>query len=217
MAFLIGLFSCVNKNVENKSKTEKTQDSLITKYTKHLSETSGQEKVFTEQLIKTIKSYQNKDLDTTILTICKIDTDEPLDTIKTRVYEESNVIKVYYSWNKNGKRLWEEHFDNLIYSFEKNDFFVYNKLNKWEQFTVGIYHASPDIYEIERFKPFTDAHFELGTSDLKEAGLSLDTEIYRQYVNSFNGKVIVWGNPEFRGVGYIWYEPLMRFVKFHVG
>ena len=177
--------------------------------------TNEWDKKFLYQLIETFEKFSNKALDTVLYTTCFIETNERLDTITTRIFENENEIIVYYSWVKNGKLLWEKKLINpFIFALEDDPFFHNEEGIKWIRFTTGIYYAPPEIYEISDIELY-DSFVERVLSELQELGFSTDKESYKQYIENFTGNLIVWGDPEGRDGAFIWYEPLQRFVIYY--
>ena len=189
---------------------------MLSKYTEEW------DKKFILQLIETYEKFSNKVLDTVLYTTCFIETNERLDTIQTRIFENGDEIVVHYSWVKNGELLWEKKFTNPYLWVNYDMFFDNKKWTKWEKwitFTIGIYYAPPDIQKIDEFLSLDIGLKELvvrmGLNELQELGFTIDRESYEQYVENFNGNLIVWGDPEGRDGLFIWYEPLQKFVCFY--
>ena len=189
--------------------------SFISAYQDMLSKCTDEwEKKFIYQLIETFENFSNKALDTVLYTTCFIESNERLDTIATRIFENEDGIVVYYSWVKNGKLLWEKKISDP-YVWVKDDTFFYNEeWIKWIRFTTGIYYAPPEIYEISDIELY-DFFVERVLSELQGLGFTIDRESYEQYIESFTGNLIVWGEPEVRDGVFIWYEPLQRFVIYY--
>ena len=179
---------------------------MLSKYTEE------REKKFILQLIETFEKFSNKVFDTVLYTTCFIETNEKLDTIKTRIFEDKDSIIVYSAWVKNGKLLWEKRITNP-YMWVNDDPFFEN--NKWITFTIGIYYAPPDIHKIDDFISLKELVVDMGLNELQELGFTIDRKSYEQYVENFDGNLIAWGDPESRDGLFIWYEPLQRFVVFY--
>jgi len=174
--------------------------------------TEEREKKFLLQLTETFEKFSNKVLDTVLYTTCFIETNEKLDTIKTRIFEDRDSIIVHSSWVKNNKLLWEKKITNPYIWVDDDPFF---ENNKWITFTTGIYYAPPNIYKIEDFIRLKEWAVGLGLNELQELDSSIDRESYEQYFENFNGNLIEWGDPESREGLFIWYKPLQRFVVFY--
>ena len=166
-------------------------------------------------MIETFEKFSNKVLDTVLYTTCFIESNEKVDTIKTRIFENEDEIVVYYSWAKNDKLLWEKKIIDP-YVWVKDDPFFYNEeWIKWIRFTTGIYYATPEIYELSSFHSLKEWALVVGLNELQELGFAIDRESYEQYIENFNGNLIVWGEPEVRDGMFIWYEPLQIFISFY--
>ena len=185
-------------------------ENMLSKYTQEF------ERKFILQLIETFENFSNKVLDTVLYTTCFIETNERLDTIKTRIFEDKDNIIVHSSWVKNGTLLWEKKFINPDIIWVYNELFSENeKWKKWLIFTIGIYYAPPEIYKKRDDPELKELYVRIGLDELQELGFTIDKESYEQYIENFNGDLILWGDPEARDGLFIWYEPLQRFVCFY--
>jgi hypothetical protein len=212
---LTGIIACTNINSKSdKNKVPCNDTLLINTYVGLLKNAPESDTKFIHHLLKTINTFCNKDLDTTILTFCQLDNDNLTDTIVTRAYEDKNKIIANSSWTKNGKVQWENKISDPYLWINENELFDFQKRSKWVTFTIAIYYAAPEVHNISEYNNLSDA-IELGYGELDKEGLQVTKEKYKQYIENFKADIIAWGQPESRDGLYIWYEPMKRFVSFY--
>jgi hypothetical protein len=196
--------------------TSKPIDStLIKPYSRLLPTASQQEKEFILELINSIKTFQNKPLDTTILVCGLIDSDFINDTIVSHVFVNHGTVTVHSSWERRGELLWQYELKNPYLSISDNELFQPNKRSIWVTFTIGYKYAVPRLFEASEMKE-TDVAIKAGIEDLRHRGYKVDEELYKKYIENFHGSIIEWEHPEIHPK-YIWYELIKKFALFWVG
>jgi hypothetical protein len=184
---------------------------LISQYKIRLTKGDNHEKLFIENMLNLIHDFNNKKLDTTVLTIGYISNDSLIDTIQTRIFYKNNVIMVTYNWIKNHDTLWNFQIKDP-YLFVSNDDLFIDKRSVWVTFTVGVYLVVPKILKFNDYKYLLEMSFDRKKYFKKEG---IDLNEYRQYINNFKGNLLQWGdNWHIEGV-YIWYEPLKRLILYY--
>ena len=213
---MIGLISCTNRKKESNQKENIQRDtSLIAAYKSLLPNASEFDKKFINHLLKTIEEFQSRKLDTTFIGLGRFEENNEIDTIKTRVFEETGKIIVYSSWTKNGKLLWEKQITDPYMWINDNPLFEGGKRSKWVTFTIGVYHTAPNIYRIEEYENLRAGSVKLGIEDLEKNGFKVESDLFKNYVENYKGDLMDWGDPEGREGLFIWYEPLKRFVAYY--
>lgn len=210
------MISCTNGKQGSSQKAINHKDTLlITTYKSLLPNASEFDKKFINQLLKTIEEFENKKLDTTLIGLGQFEEDNKIDTIKTRVFEETGKIIAYSSWTKNGKLLWEKQINEPYMWINENPLFDGDKRSKWVTFTIGVYHTAPNIYRIKEYDNLRAGSVRVGIEDLEKNGLKVDSDLYKKYIENYKGDLMDWGHPESRDGLFIWYEPLKRFVAYY--
>ena len=170
---------------------------------------------FVKNLIATVTRFATKNLDTTIISIGKIDTDNTPDTIRSRVFKKDEDIIVLSSWSKDSKICWADTLVNPYLWISDNPLFDYELRSFWVTFTIGLHYAAPDIKNIQEYSSLIDMAGQIGIQSLIDSGLKEDPYSYKGYLNSFKNDLVTWGEPERRDGLFIWYEPKQRFVLFY--
>ena len=210
---IIGLSSFNNsQNKFSKSIDSNIDSALINKYQEQLRKSTGTEKEFILQLLHTIKIFELKKLDTTILQIGHFDAINVQDTIRTRIYEKSDTIYVYSEWRKNETTLWHKEIKNPYTWISESKLFQYDTRDKWVTFTIGIYQAVPEINNIKEYQDLKELAFENGLENLKSIGIIIKMEEYKNYILNYQGDLITYGEPVARDGMFIWYKPAKRFL-----
>jgi hypothetical protein len=211
----IVLMSCSNTSQIQKHSTNKPGDStLIQTYRKLLPNSTKFEKKFITEVIGTFSKFQNKNLDTTILIIGLLDSDNLHDTIVSRVFVNRDTVYVQSEWRKNGNLLWQHIDKNPYMEINDNELFSFDKRSIWVTFTIGYLYTLPRLYSIDDYKNLELEAIKLGVYELNKSNFSTDSVIYKEYLKSFKSNLLEWGNPESRAGLFVWYEPAKRFVTF---
>jgi hypothetical protein len=160
----------------------KNDTALIYKYQKLLINATGIEKEFLLQLINTIRKFESKALDTTILQVAHFDSENVEDTLRSRIYEERDNIYVTSEWRMNGVLLWSKTVKNPYTWIGESTLFQYDTRDKWVIFTIGIYQALPEIQNIKGNEDLLEMAVENGLENLKTIGISTSREDYKTYL-----------------------------------
>ncbi|MGD1835389.1 MAG: YARHG domain-containing protein [Nitrososphaeraceae archaeon] len=172
-------------------------------------------KEFSETLLKTIQQFENKKADTTILTIKNIDGKNGLDTLFTNISYYNGHVAVKSYWKKNGKILWNEKLDNPYLWISENEEYQYDSRNPWVTFTIGVYHAVPELQPIEYYTAINyKTAIEMAKSWFGNTKGFNEIE-YLTYLKNYKGQILLSGDPEIAYELLIWYEPLQTFIRFY--
>jgi hypothetical protein len=213
---IIGLCSFNNSQIKFSKSIDSNIDTvLINKYQGQLRTANGTEKEFILQLIHTIKIFELKKLDTTILQIGHFDAIGAIDSIRTRIFEKHDTIYVSSEWRKNGTILWHKQIKNPYTWISESKLFQYDTRDKWVTFTIGIYQALPEISNIKEHQDLRELGFENGLENLKSLGINIKMEEYKNYILNYHGDLITFGDPVARDGMFIWYKPAKRFLLYY--
>jgi hypothetical protein len=187
---------------------------VIHKYQKQLLTATGYEKEFLIKLINTIRKFESKKLDTTIIQIGQFDSNIPEDTIRTRIYEKMDSIYLSSVWRKNGVILWSHTIENPYTWIGESKLFQYDTRDKWVIFTIAIYQSLP---EIDKLTENGDAFMsvENGLEDLKSLGITMTREDYKNYILNYKGDLIIVPGVAVMDGAFIWYKPAKRFLLYY--
>ena len=193
----------------------KIDSNLILHYKHRLDKASNKEKEFIHHLLSTMTQYQNKKLDTIILTFGLIDSDNIVDTIQTRVYLKHNTVCVNSDWIKNHDTIWKDRIKDPYLYISDFNLFQFDTRSIWVAFTIGVCYGAPSIYNINDNRHLTETAINMGLKDLKDNGFKVNKNDYKKYLSDFKGCLITWGQPMTREGLHIWYEPAKRFIVFY--
>jgi len=188
---------------------------LILKYKNRLEKANDEEKKYINELLGVISRFQNRKLDTTVLTIGFIDDDKAIDTIRSRVFLKHDTIWVNSNWINNRDTIWEYSLKNPYSYISDFALFQFNKRDIWVTFTIGIYQAIPKTYKIQDFRNLTEVAVKMGIQDLGSKGFKIGDNDYKDYISNFTGDLIDWGQPEDREGLFIWCRLAKRFVIYY--
>lgn len=188
---------------------------LLIDYRALLASVDQMELDFTKDLIATVTSFSSKKLDTTILSIGKIDIDNTQDTIKSRVFKDQDDIIVLSTWYKDSKILWTDTLVNPYLWISNNPLFDYEQRSFWVTFTIGVLYSTPEIKNIQKYSSLIDMASQIGVQSLADSGFKEDPDSYKGYLFGFKNDLVSWGDPENRDGLFIWYEPKQKFVLFY--
>lgn len=188
---------------------------LLKVYRTLLDSVDQNELVFIKELITTMKRYSSRNLDTTVFSLGKIDTDNTIDTIRSRVFKEKNDIIVQSTWSKSGRIYWTYTLKNPYLWISNNKLFDYQLRSYWVTFTIGFLYAVPDIESIQKYSTLLEIATTTGIQNLESSGIKEDPDSYKKYLSSFLNDLVSWGDPEEREGLFIWYEPQQKFVLFY--
>ena len=203
------------QKIADKPGTLTISPALLKKYQDAcLHDTASYDKNFISHFFDIIKQFNGKKLDTTILTIGNLDGDLDPDTIFSRVYYDSGSVYVDAKWIKNHHVLWkDEYADPYV---EINADLFDSTRPAWVCFAIGIIYGPPSF---RTRKQVDSSVFSLvidqGVDDLDSAGIHLDKEQYRAYLQDFKGDLLEYGQPASREGLWIWYKPAGRMITYY--
>jgi len=188
---------------------------LLKKYQEAcLHDTASYDKKFILNFFDIIKKFNGKKLDTTILTIGNLDGDLDQDTIFSRVYYDSGSIYVDAKWIKNHHVLWEDKYSDPYTELNVD---LYDSTRPvWVSFAIGIVYGPPDFHARNEMDPSAlGMVYDQGVDDLNHAGIRIDEEQYKAYLEDFKGDLLTYGEPESQEGLYIWYKPAGRMITYY--
>ena len=177
---------------------------------------TNKEKLHTNGVLKTIRKYYNRQINTSILTLGNFDGVQPTDTIVSRITDNNKIIIIEYSYLRNGEVIWsnthKEPFLEIINSK------TYEELSK-NLFVSGylaIKRCPAKVYESENLESIIKKHaFEFGMAELKKKGIKVSESDYRKFIDSFDNDVLSHSYNEWGSKVQIWYEPAKEFVTIY--
>jgi hypothetical protein len=207
--------SCYSQKQINSPASAKIDSTLIKPYLLISRNASKKENEFCQDVIHTITKFQNKILDTTVLVIGKVDSDELIDTIQSHIFVRHDTVLVQSIWKRKGKLIWSSESKNPYLWISDNPIFDYSSRSIWVTFTIGHKYAVPRLIEKSTFNELEVAT-DTGMKEFEKLGYKIEKTSYVQYITNFKGSIIEFDDPEVHPC-YIWYEPLKRFILFWVG
>jgi hypothetical protein len=201
--------------IANTSGTFTIAPALLKKYQEAcLHDTAANDKRFDSLFFDIIRKFNGKKLDTTILTIGNLDGDLDKDTIFSRVYYDSGSINVNAKWIKNHHVLWEDTYADPY--TELNAPLFDSTRPTWVCFAIGIIYGPPDFQTRQQVDSGVfSLVIDQGLDDLKRAGIHLDKEQYKAYLQDFKGDLLAYGQPFEREGVWIWYKPAGRMITYY--
>jgi len=216
IVILIGHFSCTNqRGSDNKRINSKVDTLLLAKYEAQFANSTGSEKELLEKLIPIIKKFSYRKLDTTIVQKCRLDTTYTIDTLTTRIYEESDSIYVKTELKRNGVKLWSKELTNPYAWINNSKLYQFDTRDKWVIFTIGVYYAVPDIDKISKYQNLSEMAVDFGVRELTAGGIAINKDDYRNYIINYKGDLVTFGEPENRDGIFIWYAPVKKFILYY--
>jgi hypothetical protein len=188
---------------------------LLKKYQEAcLHDTDSNDKKFVSSFFDIIKQFNGKKLDTTILTIGNLDGDLDQDTIFSRVYYDSGSIYVDAKWIKNHHVLWTDKYADP-YTELNADLFDSTRPT-WVCFAIGIIYGPPHFHNRNEVDSgVRSLVIDQGVDDLNTAGIHLDKEQYKAYLQDFKGDLLTYGQPASREGVWIWYKPAGLMITYY--
>jgi hypothetical protein len=212
------LISCsgIQRNAKRIQVVEPPFDStLIKPYLNLLPSASREEREFIPILVNTIKKFQNRPLDTTLLVVGLIDSDKINDTIASHVFVRNDTVIIHSSWHRRGEKLWQFELRNPFYIIGTSDLFTMDKRSIWVAFTIGFKYAIPRLYELPKLEE-GELPIHVIVQALKNDSVDVDENSFKQYMENFQGSRVEFSDPEIHPT-FIWYEPKKMFVLIWVG
>lgn len=209
----------IDSGRENKASTLGTftiAPAVLKKYQEaFLHDTVPYDKRFVANFVGLLRQFNGKRLDTTIVTIGNLDGDSDRDTIVSRVYYEKDTIYVDSKWTKNNQVLWRDRYSDPYTSLDVN-LFSDTSRNTWLCFAIGVIYGPPDIQP----RSVMDSGalgmvYDQGVDELNRAGIHIDKEQYKAYLQDFKGELLAYGQPESREGLWIWYKPAGRMITYY--
>ncbi len=200
------------------SKCLSPKENLAVKTIKQIEESftelTKEDKNQTVKIFNFIKNNVFNSIDTTLLTIAKIDNFEGKDTVITRIHEiEYGTFCIDYTFIKNGKEVWKESVSNPYLWLGNHELF-----DKWENhFFIGYIAINFCQAKSEQMwqLPVDQSILEIGLHVIKYYGQNVELKEYELYINNFKGDLVLHSFSETGGKLEIWYEPLKRFITFY--
>lgn len=211
---LLVTFSCISY-AQNDITPCHNDTSLLSAYKNQLESAAVSDRKFILEIIRTLEEFQCRQLDTTIMTICKIDDNFEPDTVLTHIFDSNDTIIVNYSWTKEGELQWNEAIINPYLWINEDALFQFDTRNKWVTFTIGIYYAIPEIFDIQDYQHLFKLAAQQGSMELKNIGFEIEPVSIVHYLENFKGNIITFGDPENSAGMLVWYYPMNRFILFY--
>lgn len=179
---------------------------------------NDRERYYITNVLRFYRQFSGAITDTSVTTVGDIDGNGHADTLKTRIYIESNDIHVYSQWTSMGDLKWEYDLVNPYkwISNEYPDLFAWDKRSPWMVFTIGILDSPPELFHPSHFRRVTiEMAARSGLWELEKLGHSITREDYIDYLREFKGVVMQYGHNEPIRNLVIWYAPLNRFISYY--
>ena len=205
-----------NKKEVLEHKKLRISDIKLSKLKKAYSSAENRNKLFIEKVLLTISQFNDHLADTTILTIGNIDGLDNLDTIYTHVYALDDTIYVKSKWIRNEELLWSGTIKNPYIYINDDDLFAYDTRHPWVTFTIGVMYGPPDIVDKSSYVDIDKAlALKMARYYINKNNLQIAEKDYSDYLDSFNGKLLSYGDPEVRHQLMLWYEPQKKFILYY--
>ncbi len=192
----------------------KIDSDLIIRLNKRLDSADVKEKDFIHNMLVLIDKFKDKKLDTIVNTIGNIAGDKLIDTIQTRIYYKNKIVWVQYNWIKKQDTLWRFQLKDPYLFVGNSDLYIDNR-SAWEVFTVAVFRVTPKIIKFNDYKNLIEMSLMQLDYTNKEEGLQIDKNNYKNYLQSFKGSLIEWGDNWYSEGLYIWYAPKKRLISFY--
>jgi hypothetical protein len=169
---------------------------------------------FIDDVLHLLNNFRDHHADTMIITLANIDAVDPIDTVVTRVYIKNDSVFLKSSWHRNGEILWHDELVNPYLWISKEDEFQYDTRSVWITFTIAIHNAIPTFYNREDYTHISNSFaVEMGYEQVQDYCSKSE---YLNYLNSFNGQLLLFGGPESGDRLYVWHEPTKQFATFYM-
>lgn len=189
---------------------------ILRSYEEELNKLSDPAKEFLKDVLRLIKKFRYRDIDTTIVSIGNINGDSFIDTVRTIIYEKSNEIVVTYVWESEHELMWEHSYKNPYMYVDESNLFQYDTRDLWVTFSIAVKYCVFKFENQDRYKHIDrNMATSIGWSKLKELGISISKEEYRKYLEEFGGQLVYYGQEEGGGNLDIWYNPIGKFIPFY--
>lgn len=97
------------------------------------------EQAFFALLMETLEQFEQRAVDTTLLTIGNIDGQGPPDTITSTVTVEQGKVLFHSRWVRQGEVLWEEDLPDPYMALNESEVFDYEQRSPWVTLTTALH------------------------------------------------------------------------------
>lgn len=193
-------------------------NSLVLKKAQEMkASSSGFLEEFLTKMLNNIDHYSDSTICKSVLFFDDIDGDKTIDTLVVTTYVVGNDVLLKLEWHKNDALIWDEQISNPYLWLGNDDIISDDSLNIWARITIGLDYAIPGIYSPndEMFKLISkNMILKTANNYFVKNNLEYVEEDFSSYIDNYKGKILKFGHPEQPGL-YIWYQPLMSFIKFY--
>jgi len=177
---------------------------------------TNKEKLHTKGVLKTIRKYYNRQIDTSFLTLGNFDGVQPTDTIISHITDNNKIIIIEYSYLRNGEVIWSHtHKDPFLEIINSKTYEELSK-NLFVSGYLAIKRCPAKVYKSENLESIIKKHaFEFGFAKLKKKGIKVSESDYRRFIDTFDNDVLSHSYNEWGSKVQIWYEPAKEFVTIY--
>ncbi|MCV9388438.1 YARHG domain-containing protein [Reichenbachiella ulvae] len=204
------------KRRELERKEIKIDDAVLSQYESSELSADGWTKQFLAKMFQTIDQFEGRPADTTMFTIGNIDGIGNQDTIKTHIQAVDNDIFVSSTWSRKGEIIWSNSQKNPYLGINSDDIFSYEGRHPWVTFTIALNYSSPELSSRNDYAGIDrETAIKMAEWYIERKNLNISMVEYTSYFDSFDGQLILFGEPEIRHELMQWYEPKKQFILYY--
>ena len=176
------------------------------------------EQFYISNLLRLYRQYAGSWPDTLVYEIGDIDGDGKIDTLRTRIFMDSEDVHVFTQWYSHGEVIWQyDHVNPYAWiSNNHSELFAWDQRSPWVVFAVGVLEAKPKLVTSDTYPSIDiETAANRGLFDLNRLGYSIAEEDYLSYLKQYTGLLIEYGGPDPHPKLEIWFEPLKRFITYY--
>lgn len=147
--------------------------------------------------------------DTIFFQYFDVNTDGLIDTLVRTFTQRNDTIYISYSLKEQQNVIKIDQFTDTYLSS------LSDCSEKMEWLNFVKYNSNFETYNFSDFNHLFNNAIKLGVNNLKEYGLIVHEEQYKNYLLNYKGALFTYGHPEMQEGLYIWYQPLKRFILFY--
>lgn len=178
---------------------------------------------FIRKFFAIIHKFNGKPLDTTIITIGKLDENGSICKIRTRVYYYDSTVFVESRLTMNHKLLWKYSFKDPWSGGRSGEpkLFNWETRNPWVYFTCGVFNGPPEFvndYEtgLGKLNSWDSCWYKnVSLNYFKKNNIHITEKQFQTYLTNFKGDLFTFGDFLTREAAFIWYSPAKCFILFY--
>lgn len=203
--------SCRSELISPLTAQGKRNSAALLKYEKILPNLTADGLKFMSELLETFKLYQNKELKAVVERYGDLTGDGADEKLLTYVHVVGDDVVTDAGVISNGKVIWSEQRKNP-YLFVDDTIISLEESDPWIRFHIAITSDLPGI--IDPLNP-NDYFDSMAAKQVVRLGGTDTKEDYKRYIDNFNGKMLLHGDPECCQEALVWFEPIKSFIVFY--